>query len=245
MSARFAIPATTFVLKSMIEAELKAAYDPAVPPPVHVAPPPRPTPPSAGGGGADKEPSAVHLYMHHVALNPAYRNMDVPYEEDDHSISVRRPLVLDLHYLLAVTGAGLERETLLGLAMSALHRRAIMTRSDVFDIFDAITPPGPGSTDPMAKLTDEPLWDAGQHPESIKISQHPLDIDISTKLWSALQSPMRPSAYYLVTTTVLDTGESQPIGLPVTEMSVAAKPTPDPRNESASTLSLTYEDPLP
>lgn len=249
MSARFAIPATTFVLKSMIEAELKAAYSPAVPPPVQIAPPPRPAAPSTANVGAsaaaEKEPSALHLYMHHVAPNPAYRNMDLPYQEDDLSMSVRRALVLDLHYLLAATGAGLERETLLGLAMTALHRRSIMTRSDVFDIFDAISPPGPGSTDPMDGLTEEPLWDVGQHPESIKISQHPLDIDMSTKLWSALQSPIRPSAYYLVTTTVLDTGASQPNGPPVTDMTVTAKPTPDPKNETAPALSLTHLDPLP
>lgn len=249
MSARFAIPATTFVLKSVIEKELKAAYGTANPPPVLIAPPPRPpaAPPPAAVGGApavDREASAVHLFMHHVAPNPAYRNLDVTYIEDDLTRSVRRPLVLDLHYLLAATGAGLERETLLGVAMTALHRQAILERADVFAILDAVTPPA-GSTDPMDGMYDEPLWNQGQHPEAIKISQHPLDIDMSTKLWSALQAPIRPSAYYLVTTTFLDTQASLPEGPPVTVMTIAGRPNANPQADPAGDLKLTRTEPLP
>ena len=248
MSARFAIPATTFVLKAMIEQELKAAYTPAVAPPVLVSPPPRPAATSPAGGGApapaDKEAAAVYLYMHHVAANPAYRSMLVPYQESGGDLSTRSPLVLDLHYLVAATGAGLERETLLGLAMTAFHRRPIMPRADVFAIFDGLTTP-PGSTDPMDGLIDEAMWEPGQHPESIKISQNPLDIDLSTKLWSALQSPIRPSAYYLVTTTFLDTDISTPDGPPVTETTVTARATADPKDELAERIALTYAEPLP
>lgn len=247
MSARFAIPATTFVLKSVIEQDLKTAYGSANPPPVLVAPPPRPPaapPPAAAGGApaADREVSAVHLFMHHVAPNPGYRNMDVPYIEDDLSRSVRRPLVLDLHYLLAATGAGLERETLLGVAMTALHRRAILERADVFAILDGVTPPA-GSTDPMDGMYDEPLWRQGQHPEAIKISQHALDIDMSTKLWSALQSPIRPSAYYLVTTTFLDAQDSKPEGPKVDEMNIAARPSANRMADPAGDLVLTRTTP--
>lgn len=247
MSARFAIPATTYVLKSMIEDELKAAYNPKVPPGVLIAPPPRPAPASGAGGAgpaADKEASAVYLYMHHVAPNGAYRSMAVPYQEDDGGLSTRTPLVLDLHYLLAATGAGLERETLLGLAMTAFHRRSIVERADVFAILDATPPPSP-SQDPMDQLTGEPMWDVGQHPESIKISQNPLDIDMSTKLWSALQSPIRPSAYYLVTTTFLDTEVSAPDGPLVVDMELTAKSRPNPNDADAASVTLSVLDPLP
>lgn len=250
MSAMFAIPATTYVLKAMIEQELNAAYNPKVPPSVLIAPPPRPSPtsPAAGGGGngpvAEKEPGAVYLYMHHVAPNAAYRSMAVPYQEDDGSLSTRTPLVLDLHYLLAATGAGLERETLLGLAMTAFHRRAIVKRADVFAILDATPPPMP-SQDPMDQLTGERLWDVRQHPESIKISQNPLDIDMSTKLWSALQSPIRPSAYYLVTTTFLDTDVSTPDGPPVVDMELTVKSRANPKDADAAAITLSILDPLP
>ena len=149
-----------------------------------------------------------------------------------------------LHYLLAATGAGLERETLLGVAMTALHRRAILDRADVFAILDAVTPP-PASTDPMDEMYDEPLWNQGQHPEAIKISQHPLDIDMSTKLWSALQSPIRPSAYYLVTTTFLDTQVSLNEGPPVTEMNIAGRPAANPGADPTDDLVLTRSEPLP
>jgi Pvc16 N-terminal domain len=247
VSARFAIPATTFVLKGLIERDLKAAYSPLTAPTVSIAPPPRPPAPAASSGGgapaAEREATALYLYMHHVAPNAAYRSMAVPYVETDLSQSVRHPLVLDLHYLLAATGPGLERETLLGVAMTALHRSPIVSRADVFAILDLPVPSTP--TQLMDLLPDEPLWDVGQHPESIKISQHGLDIDMSTKLWSALQSPIRPSAYYLVTTTFLDTAVSTPDGPPVEEMNLTGKATTNLLDEDADSITLTHLDPLP
>jgi hypothetical protein len=69
-----------------------------------------------------------------------------------------------------------------------------------------VIPPTP--TKLMDSLTGEPLADPNNQPESITISQQAVDIDMSTKLWSALQSPLRPCAHYLVTTMFLDTGET-------------------------------------
>jgi hypothetical protein len=230
MSARFAIPATSFVLKALIEADLKLAYTGFTAPKVSIAPPPRPAPSVAAGaaGAADQpEVAGLILYMHHVAPNAAFRSMSLGYIEDDLSASMRTPLVLDLHYLLAATGADLEREALLGIAMAALHRSPIVERAQVSAILGAVNIPA-NPTSMMQRLTAEPLADPRQHPERIKLSQHPLDIDMSTKLWSAMQSPIRPSAYYLVTTTFLDTDDSQPDGPLTTDVTIAARPSANP-----------------
>src|ERR1700730_16311303 len=77
MSAHYAIPATSFVLKAVIERALAAVYGPATsPPPVSIAPPPRADP--AGGRAAPPEPTSVLLFLYHVAPNAAWRNTFEP-----------------------------------------------------------------------------------------------------------------------------------------------------------------------
>ena len=52
-----------------------------------------------------------------------------------------------------------------------------------------------------------------------------MDIDVSTKLWSALQSPLRPTALFTVTTLFLNVEESF---LPAKEVAtVALETVPD------------------
>jgi hypothetical protein len=139
----------------------------------------------------------------------------------------KAPLVLDLHYLLAAQGSDLEREALLGVGMSALHRNGVVPRPMVQQILGAITIPA-SPTKLMERLTSEPLHDPANQPESITVSQQAFDIDLSTKVWSALQSPMRPSAYYLVTTVFLDTGETYPAPVLVDSVVITGRPVPSP-----------------
>jgi hypothetical protein len=225
MTAHFAIPATTFVLRAIIEARLKVAYGTFSVPKVSIEPPPRPPAPSQGN--AQPEPLALTLFMHHASTNGAWRNMYDPHVDGTGSRFAKAPLVLDLHYLLAAHGSDLEREVLLGVAMSALHRNGVIPRPMIQQLLGAIAIPAM-PTKLMDTLTDEPLHDKASQPESITISQHAFDIDMSTKVWSALQSPMRPCAYYLVTTLFLDTGETFPDPGLVDSLVVAGRPTVDP-----------------
>ncbi|WP_447761933.1 DUF4255 domain-containing protein [Sphingopyxis panaciterrae] len=244
MSARFAIPATSFVLKALIDADLASAYSGFAAPKVSVAPPPRPNAgpaPAAAGANAQPEVAQLYLYLHHVAPNAAYRSMALPYVETSGETSTKMPLVLDLHYMLAATGADLERETLLGIGMAALHRQAIVERSKVAALLGAVSIPA-NPTKLMERLTSEPLANPANHPEQIKISQHPLDIDMSTKLWSALQSPIRPTAYYLVTTTFLETDDSQPDGPPADELVIAGRANADRNGDPAADTVVVVED---
>jgi hypothetical protein len=240
MSAHFAIPATTFVLRALIEARLKAAYGAFTPPPVSIQPPPRPPPP--GPGLPAPEPTGLTLYLHHAGANPAWRNMYDPHVDGMGKRIARAPLVLDLYYVLAAQGQDLEREAILGVGMSAFHRNGIIPRPMIQAILQAIAVPG-APTKLMDSLTTEPLFDPANQPESITISQQPVDIDMSTKLWSALHSPIRPCAYYLVTTVFLDTGETFPAPLPVEKVALAGRPTADPDAEPIDDDLLTITDP--
>lgn len=227
MSAHFAIPATTFVLRSILEARLKAAYGTFSPPRVSVEPPPRP--PAGPAAGTPAEAPGLNLYLHHAAPNAAWRNMYDPAVDSGGRVLVRPPLVLNLHYLLAAQGVDLEREVVLGVGMSAFHRNGIIPRPMITAAFAAVPPLAPpAATKLIEMLTGEPLDKPANQLESITVSQQPLDVDLSTKIWSALQSPLRPCAFYLVTTVFLDTGERPAEGKTVSKVGIAARPRADP-----------------
>jgi len=225
MTAHFAIPATTFVLKSIIEARLKIAYGAFAVPKVSIEPPPRPPVPAQGN--PQQEPLGLTLFMHHAATNGAWRNMYDPHVDGEGKRSAKAPLVLDLHYLLAASGSDLEREVVLGVGMSALHRNGVIPRPMIQQLLAAIAIPN-APTKLMDTLTGEPLDKPASQPESISVSQQAFDIDMSTKVWSALQSPLRPCAYYLVTTVFLDTGETFPAPGVVDSLVIMERPSATP-----------------
>ena len=228
MTVHFAIPATTFVLRNLIQKRVNAAYGSFSGPTVSTEPPPRPPATAAPPNpGPQPEPAGLHLFLHHAGPNAAWRNMYEPHVSASTGKRVAKaPVVLDLQYMLAATGADLEREVLLGIGISALTRNAIVPRAMVQSILAAIAIPNP-PTRLLDTLTAEPLHDPAFQPEQITVSQQPVDLDMSTKLWSALQSPLRPSAYFLVTTVFLDVTETFPAVLPVDEVDVAVHPTSD------------------
>lgn len=228
MSAHFAIPATTFVLRAVLQKRVDAAYGTLTGPTVSIEPPPRP-PATAAQPVATPQPEAagLHLFLHHAGPNPAWRNMYDPHVSAlTGKRTSRAPLALDLHYMLAATGADLEREILFGIGVSALTRNAILPRAMVQAILSAIAVP-PTPTRLLDSLTTEPLHDPAFQPEQITIAQQAVDLDMSTKLWSALQAPLRPSAYFLVTTVFLDVDETFPAPKEVGAVQVAAHPTAD------------------
>jgi Pvc16 N-terminal domain len=228
VTAHFAIPATTFVLREVLQRRIALAYGTFTAPTVSVEPPPRPpATPANGGPVAQTEPAGLHLFLHHVGVNPAWRSTYEPHVDSRGQRQGPSPLALDLHYLLAATGADLEREVLLGLGVTALNRHGIVPRPLIQSILGSITVPSP-PTSLLDTLTTEPLHDRARQPEQITVSQAPVDVDLSTKVWSALQSPMRPSAHFLVTTVFLDVGDTYPEGSDVDAVQVGVRPDPTP-----------------
>lgn len=224
MSARFAIPATTFVLRALVQERLRLGYGAITAPTVSVEPPPRPSPTANPGNGAQQpEAPGLNLICHHIAPNPAWRNM---YEPHVDRAGVRRgpsPMAVDLHYLLAATGADLEREVLLGLGVTALNRFGIVPRPKIAALLASINVPQ-NPTKILDLLPTEQLQDPAEQPEQITISHQPVDLDLSTKIWSAFQSPLRPSAYFLVTTVFLEVDENLPAPVEVDQVSVGVRP---------------------
>ena len=230
MTAHFAVPATTFVLKVLCEARLKLAYGNFIPPPVKLEPPPRPAPTPAVG--APPEAAALYLYLHHAGQNPGWRNMHEPTVNALGQRIGPAPLVLDLHYLMFATGADLEREVLFSLGLLAFRRNGIVPRLMVQQILAAVAVPG-NPARLLDTLTSEPLQNPANQPEQITIAQEPYDLDRSTKLWSALQAPLRPSAMFQVTTLFLDTGEVFPAAPQTSSLGLHLRPDADPAADPA------------
>ena len=232
MSEALAIPATTLVLKLLIEKRLKLAYGVTLtPPPVSIAPPPqRSAVPPGPGPAPPAEAAALYLYLHHVTPNPAWRNMYEPHMGFDGKRKGPAPVVLDLSYVVAAQGADLEREAILGVAVSALTRNAIVPRAMITALLASVSVETPAVTI-LDKVPKAPLDDPNHQLESLTISQTPIDIDMSTKLWSALQSPLRPSAYFTVTTVFLEVDETFPAGKDIEKLRLGVWPDSTPRSD--------------
>jgi hypothetical protein len=182
--------------------------------------------------------------MHHAAPNPAWRNMYDPVMGSNGQRIARSPLVLDLHYLLAAQGGDLEREVVLGVGMTAFHRNGIIPRGRIAQILSALAV-DPDPTNILQTLGSAKLDKKDLQPESITISQQALDVDLSTKIWSAFQSPLRPSAFYIVTTVFLDIDEEiEPIA-DVDEVIVTSRPSSEPESSDAEDAVIVQTRPLP
>ncbi len=211
MTAALAIAATSEVLRYIVEDAMVRAGQAMNfgPPAVTVGPPPKPLPAAAGGQGVS-EPPAVNIFLHHVAPNPAWRNMHSPERDRQGRRLNNAPLVLDLHYLLSAHGTDIDREIGFGTAMHALHQTAIVPVALVKKALAALA----GDASPLKKI----LAKAGlaEQFESLTVTPQTLDIDAVTKIWNAAQAPYRPSTGYLVTTVFLEDQKSATEPLPIT-----------------------------
>jgi Pvc16 N-terminal domain len=246
MSEALAIPATTLVLKLLIEKRLAIAYgaDLTAPTVSTVPPPQRVAAAHAVGAPPPAEGAALHLFLHHVTPNPAWRNMYEPHIGSDGTRRGPAPVALDLSYLVAAAGASLERETLLGVAISALTRNAIVPRAMITALLGGVSATTPPVT-VLDLVPKAPLADPVHQLESLSIAQSPIDVDMSTKLWSALQSPLRPSAYFTVTTVFLDVEETFPAAIGVDKLRVGLWPDSRPRKDVPADNRAETVKPLP
>lgn len=154
----------------------------------------------------------VNLYLYHTAVNPAWRNMDIPWRTRSGE-TAQTPLALNLYYLLtAFYGEGednidtttdatrlLGSHRLLGRAMSVLHDYAVLDADAIQSVL--------------------PTQDQLEHPydqiECIRITPQPLTLDEVSKLWSSFQSQFRLSVAYEVSVVLIESVHNPKTPLPV------------------------------
>mgnify|MGYP006276357473 CR=1 FL=1 len=151
----------------------------------------------AGGVG---EP-LVNLFLHRVSPNPGWANVDLPRRDTAGRRLAEPPLALDLHYLVSAFGPDdLHGEILLGHAMEILHAHPVVGRGEIRRALEP-APTVSGALPPaLTALADTGLAD---QIEQLKVTPEPTSVDELSKLWTATQTGLRPSAAYVVTVVLI------------------------------------------
>jgi hypothetical protein len=160
------------------------------------------------------ETSQLNIFLYQVSPNSGWQNSALPARDASgrHRLS-NPPLALDLHYLITAYGSEpLHREILLGYAMQLMHRFPVLTR-DMIRTALAPSPVNAGDLPPsLLALADSGLAD---QLETLKITPQFLNSEEMSKLWTATQSHLRPSAAYQVSVVLIEAQEPTRPTLPV------------------------------
>ncbi len=190
---------------------------------VSVGPPDRVIPASGG-----TETSQLNLFMYHVSPNTGWRNEGLPSRDASGSQRLTNaPLALNLHYLLSAHGSeDLHGEILLGYAMQFLHEMPVLSRKAIRKALDPSPQVGGSALTPSMKA----LVDSGleNQIELIKITPEYLNTEEISKLWTATQSHLRPTAAYMASVVLIES--TQPVRSPQPVLTIGPVIKPDPLN---------------
>jgi len=200
MSNALSIAAVTATLRNLLDQGLINAGEAGVT--VTTRPPDR----ARNGTNGDQ----INLFLYHTAVNPTWRNMDVPWRVKPGE-SGHPPLPLNLHYLITayvgeneediITGGTqlLGNHRLLGLAMSLLHDHPVLHAEEI-----------------MGNL---PTQDRQDYPydqvENVRITPQPLSLEEITKIWTGFQTQYRLSAAYEVSVVLIESVRPRRAPMPV------------------------------
>jgi len=114
------------------------------------------------------------------------------------------PLALDLHYLLTAYGPkDFQSEILLGYAMQLLHISPIIKLEVIEAALKNVSETGTSNAFSQA-LRGIPVSDLARQIRQIKISSEFLNMEDTSKIWSALQTHYRPSATYYASMVLIE-----------------------------------------
>jgi hypothetical protein len=207
MSNALSIAAVTAVLKDLIENGLvQDAIATSVGDVVVTA-----LPPDRITQGTD-ERAQINLFLYQVTQN---RNADWISEEYRSKrrqlgdVRQHPPLALDLHYLITAYGAkDFQAELLLGYVMQLLHDTPVFSRELIETALKNAAKVNTSSVLSQA-LTSVSIADVAENIGQIKISPEFFNMEDTSKLWSSLQTPYRPSAPYQVSMVLIDSRNAQ------------------------------------
>ena len=166
----------------------------------------------------------LNLFLYEVVPNAAWRNMDLPFRNEDGELSGRPLLSLNLHYLLTAYGDGdddLDAHHLLGHAMSLVHDESVLTRAQI-----------------RAAIVAEPAIaqsDLADQVELVKLCPQPLSLEEMSKLWSIFQTiNYRLSVAYEASVVLIERPRPIRPTLPVRAANLYVLPFRQPVIESVS-----------
>lgn len=138
--------------------------------------------------GTDGDARGVNVFLYQVHANGHWMHADLPTRRGDGTAVARPQQALDLHYLLTFSGdeADLEPQRLLGLAVSTLTARPVLSRQLVRDAIARAVADDPTAWQQFADLAEQV--------DQVRLTLRPLDLEELSKLWSTFfQVPYRLS----------------------------------------------------
>lgn len=171
--------------------------------------------------GQNPQTNRLNIYMWHATRNAAWSAERLP-ARNHHGNRLDSPfLALDLHYILSATGTEpLNAEIILGYGMQILHETPMLTRAAIREALGGVTPPVDASLLPAA-LQSILASDLADQFEQIRITpavpdtEHPMQLEGLSNLWSAFSAPLRASALYQVSCVLIESRTPVRSSLPV------------------------------
>ncbi|MFG1922721.1 DUF4255 domain-containing protein [Cryptosporangium sp. NPDC048952] len=154
---------------------------------------------------ADSSTRGINVFLYHVVPNGIYAAEMLPSRLSDGTLVNSPRQGLDLHYLLTFTGdeSKLEPQRLMGLAVSALADRPLLTSEVVAATVGEAVKADPNSW--------EQYSDLAKQVESVRLGMIPMSIEEASRLWSSMfHSTYRLSAAYRASVAIVD-GLSKPV----------------------------------
>jgi hypothetical protein len=158
---------------------------------------------------SDKK-SRLNLFCYEATPNIGWRNVGLPSLNGQGERTGSPPLALDLHYLLtAYSEQYFVAEILLGFAMQLLHETPVLTRQTIRRKQQEWSS---GNIPMLKTLATAGLADQA---EQIKITPQSTDPEVISRLWTAFQANLRPTAAYQVTAVLIESELAGRSPLPV------------------------------
>jgi hypothetical protein len=148
---------------------------------------------------ADGDARGINVFLYEVVSNGAWTGANLPTRRPDGTPVARPQQALDLHYLLTFSGeeSALEPQRMLGVAVTTLTARPVLSRELVRDLIDRATTADPTTWEQFSDLADQV--------DVVRFTLLPLSLDDLSKLWSTFfQSPYRLSVAYHAAVVLLE-----------------------------------------
>ena len=150
-------------------------------------------PPDRIGTGAEEKPQ-LNLFLFQVSASTGLRTL--PGRKPDEGKGP--PLALELHYLITAYGAqDYQTDILLGYALQMFFETPVLSTETIQRAIKALSKSGGGRmvAPGVAALASS---DLPERVDQVRIVPQFLDPEASSRLWSAMQAKLRPSAAYKV-----------------------------------------------
>lgn len=171
------------------------------------------------GGTVGAPKPQLNLFAYHIGQTAASRNQGLP-ARDASGLPIDRPdLTLEIHILLSAhSTANWQAESLLGIAMRALHDEAMLSRDRIRAL---LTPPAGASDALVLALSNARIAEQFERLRITPLNLSPQDIQ---QLWTALPGRYRPSVAYALSAVTIDSAITPRGGLPVQRVASAVVP---------------------